>query len=737
MKKKLFKSMIFMTLLLSICLALSMSVSAKTVVTGDFKFDVKTSAATLIEYTGKSTSVTIPSEVNSVKVTAIGNEAFWKNETMTSISIPSTVTSIGDAAFNECTALKKVVIPSKVTSIGEAAFWYCSSLKSVVIPKSVTKIGNNAFKGCTALTAYTVKGSFGETYIKNHDYIKLAYRYATSLKLSASSLTVSMGSTKSLTATLSPSPVYIDGVTYKSSNTKVAKVSASGAITPVAPGSAVITVTAKDGSKISAKCNITVTPAQVKNVKAGTLTLTSAAISWGKTAGAASYQVYKYNTSTKKWVKLTNTSKTTYTDKTAKTGETPIYKIRAYAKASDSKYYYGSYSAALKITMPAPGLVSDLKAAATTDYLNLTWGKAANATGYRVFQYNPATKKYVTLANTNALKYTVKKLTPNTEYTFAVRAFYKDSAGKVTWAAKYETVKIATRPEQIKTLALEKGGESFDRISVKWTALKNVTGYQISYTPKGGTATVKTLTGADTANYTIEGLSYGTEYSIKIRAYTKRTTSPTAYSYYSSAITASTLALPSNAEEAFTSFISAYNNTKLSDKNSVLYKQTQVINFSGESSDKYEHILSALTSQGTEIYVFEKGKDKNGNTPSAYLAPVGTGTALTSAQLAANSLSYKGNGSGYEITFALPYDNTGDINSLIAGTVDFSKASDAADNFALTSCDYTGTTVTAKVQNGLISHMEITQPVTVSFKLGIRSYSFTQTIVTTYAFIEY
>lgn len=737
MKNKLFKSMIFTILLLSICFALGMSASAKTVVSGDFRFDVQTSGATLVEYKGNSTSVTIPAKVGAVNVTAIGKEAFWQNKTMKSVSIPSTVISIGETAFNECSALEKVVIPSKVTSIGESAFWYCTSLKSVVIPKSVAKIGNNAFKGCTSLTAYTVKGSYGETYIKSLDYVKLAYRYATGIKLSSSSLTVATGSTKSLTATLSPTPLYIGGVTYKSSNTKVATVSSSGIITAVAPGTAVITVTAKDGSKISAKCNVSVTPAQVKNAKAGKLTLTSATISWSKAQGATAYQVYKYNASTKKWTKLTNTSKTTYTDKTARIGETPIYKIRAYAKAADSKYYYGSYSSALKITMPAPGLVSKLQAAATTDYVNLTWGKAANATGYRIFQYNPTTKKYVTLANTTALKYTVKKLSANTEYTFAVRSFYKDSAGKVTWAAKYVTVKIGTRPAQIKTLAVEKNGESFDRITVKWTPLKNVTGYQISYTPKGGTATVKTFSGADTSSYTIGGLSYGTEYSIKIRAYTKRTTSATAYSYYSSAITAKTLAMPTTEQEAFDSFISAYNSTKLHSANCVLYKDSRTVNFSGENADKYEHILSAINSQGSEVYVFQNGKDKNGNPPSAYLAPLSAETTLKAGQLAANSLSYKGNGSGYEITFTLPYDNTGEINNLVAGTVDWSKAKNAADNFTLTSCDYTGTTVTAKVQNGLISYMEISQPVTVSFNLGVRSYSFTQTNVTTYAFIEY
>ena len=36
----------------------------------------------------------------------------------------------------------------RVTSIGDGAFWRCSSLTSITIPNSVTSIGNDAFEGC-------------------------------------------------------------------------------------------------------------------------------------------------------------------------------------------------------------------------------------------------------------------------------------------------------------------------------------------------------------------------------------------------------------------------------------------------------------------------------------------------------------------------------------------------------------------------------------------------------------
>ncbi|MDP4094720.1 MAG: leucine-rich repeat protein [Bacillota bacterium] len=101
-------------------------------------------------------SLNITSVTISEGVTSIGNAAFSGCSRMTSITIPEGVTSIGNAAFSNCSRMTSITIPSSVTFIGEIAFGHCDALSSVTIPSSVTSIGNCAFLKCNSLTDINV-----------------------------------------------------------------------------------------------------------------------------------------------------------------------------------------------------------------------------------------------------------------------------------------------------------------------------------------------------------------------------------------------------------------------------------------------------------------------------------------------------------------------------------------------------------------------------------------------------
>ena len=174
---------------------------------------------TITKYTGKESTVILPSTISSWDVTKIGEDAFQDNTTITSVTIPDSVTEIGSNAFAGCTNLTSVnyagdwskltiqsgnpavedaaneqlfdfaftpdntavivnnykckgtaadvTIPScykgkPVTAINNAAFPN-SAVTSVTIPDSVTSIPDAAFVNCSQLINISIPNSV--TYI--------------------------------------------------------------------------------------------------------------------------------------------------------------------------------------------------------------------------------------------------------------------------------------------------------------------------------------------------------------------------------------------------------------------------------------------------------------------------------------------------------------------------------------------------------------------------------------------
>ena len=141
-------------------------IPAKTSIGLDYKINPDGETCTV---TGIGTctdkEVGIPTHINGYKVTAIGDSAFYRCSSLTSVVIPDSVTSIGDNAFHWCSRLTSIVIPNSVTSIGYGAFRNCYSLTSIAIPDSVTYIGYYAFYDCSSLTSIAIPDSV--TYIRS------------------------------------------------------------------------------------------------------------------------------------------------------------------------------------------------------------------------------------------------------------------------------------------------------------------------------------------------------------------------------------------------------------------------------------------------------------------------------------------------------------------------------------------------------------------------------------------
>lgn len=159
---------------LRLLLLLSLSGAAQ----AQFNYTTQNGMITVTGYTGPGGEVIIPDVIEGLPVTNIGDEAFYRNASLTSVTIPNSVTNIGNFAFERCisltsatfgtgvtsigynafsrTALTSVSIPNGVTYIHNQAFGNCTSLTSVEIPSSATGIGGSAFINCSSLTSVTI-----------------------------------------------------------------------------------------------------------------------------------------------------------------------------------------------------------------------------------------------------------------------------------------------------------------------------------------------------------------------------------------------------------------------------------------------------------------------------------------------------------------------------------------------------------------------------------------------------
>src|SRR2546425_4055666 len=138
----------------------------------DFAYTNTNGTITITGYTGSGGDVLIPTTIDGLLVTSIGDGAFSWLTNLTGITIPDCVTNLGDGAFTSCFNLARLTIGKGITRIrggyeGETwgTFQWCSSLTRIAIPDNVTNIGQGvihlggalgAFYGCSSLTNVTI-----------------------------------------------------------------------------------------------------------------------------------------------------------------------------------------------------------------------------------------------------------------------------------------------------------------------------------------------------------------------------------------------------------------------------------------------------------------------------------------------------------------------------------------------------------------------------------------------------
>ena len=198
----------------------------------------------------------------------------------------------------------------------------------------------------------------------------------------------------------------------------------------------------------SSVISVATPPAKVTEVDTETRSSTYLTLNWKKVSGASGYRIYKYNTSSKSYEKVTTISKgSTVSYKiTGLTVATEYqFKVRAYKK-TDTGTLWGSSSSAYK-DCTKPAQTKNLKAATKSSAVTLTWSKVARAGGYRIYRYNSKTKKYEKIATVKGNKtfsYKNTKLKKGSTMKYKVRA-YKTYNGTNYYGAYSEVVSIKVK----------------------------------------------------------------------------------------------------------------------------------------------------------------------------------------------------------------------------------------------------------------------------------------------------
>ena len=122
-------------------------------------------SVTVVDGKRASGEVIIPFDVRNKNkvyvVTAIEHNAFEGNNSITAVTIPSSVSTIGYSAFNSCKSLRRVMDASRVTEMQGFEYTDCTNLTSVTLSGALQKVGYRSFAG-TALTQLVLPASMKE-----------------------------------------------------------------------------------------------------------------------------------------------------------------------------------------------------------------------------------------------------------------------------------------------------------------------------------------------------------------------------------------------------------------------------------------------------------------------------------------------------------------------------------------------------------------------------------------------
>lgn len=152
-------------------------------------------------------------------------------------------------AFTKTSGAEKVVVLSNLRT----------SAANYVIPAALAGSWKDAYTGASVTLTSGSSLSLAASQYQVFTNVNVPPVAVTGVTVTPASASINAGTTRQLSAVITPSNATNQNVTWSSGNTAVATVNASGLVSGIAAGNATITVTTQDGNKTAAAA-ITVTP---------------------------------------------------------------------------------------------------------------------------------------------------------------------------------------------------------------------------------------------------------------------------------------------------------------------------------------------------------------------------------------------------------------------------------------------------------------------------------------------
>lgn len=475
--------------------------------------------------------------IEAKNITEIGNYAFSSCENLKNISFATNnrieyvdegafyncyyltefdltyVRQIGSAAFENCYSLSKVKIGEYLREVDERAFFNCYSLYDIYLPKCIEYVGEMAFGCCeengqyytfSEFTLFGVPDSLADEYASAYGFTwSIPAPVLSSISNTSDGVKISF---KHITD-LSGGKYRVYRKSGSTSWTKLADVTGTTYTDKTAKSGTKYTYTVKHigEPKNSAYDKAGLTTVYLKTPKVSKITNTNSGVelTWGKITGAKKYNVYTKSGSG--WKKIGESTSTTFTHKSAKSGTSYTYTVRAYDSSEEYKSAY--VSAGYTKTFVAPPTLKSVSN--TTSGVKITWNKSAGATKYRVFVKSGS--KWKKLGDTSSTSFTHKSAKSGTKYTYTVRCL--SSTGK-SYVSGYDKKGISYM--YLSAPKVSKISNAVNGAKITWGKVAGATKYNVYVKASSGwkkiDETIKT-------SYTHTAAKSGKNYTYTVRAY--------------------------------------------------------------------------------------------------------------------------------------------------------------------------------------------------------------------------